>query len=68
MLVLSGDTPLLTPGLIGEPVETHHREEAAATILSAEPPEPRVYGRIVRSRDGSVLRIVEGTDANEEER
>ncbi len=67
VLVLSGDTPLLTAALLGELVETHHREGAAATILSAEPPDPRVYGRIVRGPDGSVLRIVEGTDANEEE-
>jgi len=67
VLVLSGDTPLLTAALLGELVETHHRERAAATILSAEPPDPRIYGRIVRSPDGSVLRIVEGTDANEAE-
>ena len=67
VLVLSGDTPLLTAALLAELVETHHREGAVATILSAEPPDPRVYGRIVRGPDGSVLRIVEGTDANEEE-
>ena len=29
--------------------------------------DPRIYGRIVRGADGSVLRIVEGTDATEEE-
>ena len=67
VLVLSGDTPLLTAGLLEELVETHHREGAAATILSAEPPDPRIYGRIVRGPDGAVLRIVEGTDANEDE-
>src|SRR3977135_844884 len=67
ILVLSGDTPLLTAQLLQELVETHHREQAAATILSAEPPDPRLYGRIVRDADGSVLRIVEGTDASEEE-
>ena len=58
---------MLTAQLLRELVETHHREQAAATILSAEPPDPRLYGRIVRDADGSVLRIVEGTDANEEE-
>ncbi len=67
VLVLSGDTPLLTAGLLEELVDTHHREGAAATILSAEPPDPRLYGRIVRGPDRSVLRIVEGTDADEEE-
>src|SRR5205807_5372915 len=66
VLVLSGDTPLLTAELLGELVATHHREQADATILSAEPPDPRLYGRVVRAADGSVLKVVEGTDANEE--
>ena len=67
VLILSGDTPVLTAGLLEELVATHRREGAAATILSAEPADPRLYGRIVRGPDGSVLRIVEGTDASEEE-
>ena len=67
MLILSGDTPVLTAGLLEELVATHRREGAAATVLSAEPADPRLYGRIVRGPDGSVLRIVEGTDASEEE-
>jgi bifunctional UDP-N-acetylglucosamine pyrophosphorylase / glucosamine-1-phosphate N-acetyltransferase len=68
VLVLSGDTPLLTADLLHELVETHRREAAAATILSAEPPDPRLYGRIVRDPDGNVVRIVEGTDATDDER
>src|SRR3954470_7852069 len=67
VLVLSGDTPLLTAQLLRDLVEAHHREGADATILSAVPPDPRVYGRVVRAADGSVVKIVEGTDANEEE-
>jgi bifunctional UDP-N-acetylglucosamine pyrophosphorylase / glucosamine-1-phosphate N-acetyltransferase len=67
VLVLSGDTPLLTAGLLRELVATHHRERAEATILSARPPDPRVYGRVVRDANGSVVKIVEGTDANDEE-
>jgi bifunctional UDP-N-acetylglucosamine pyrophosphorylase/glucosamine-1-phosphate N-acetyltransferase len=67
VLVLSGDTPLLTAELLRELIETHHRENAEATILSAEPPDPRLYGRIVRAADGSVLKVVEGTDATPEE-
>ena len=67
VLVLSGDTPLLTAELLRELVATHRREGAEATILSAEPPDPRLYGRIVRDAAGSVRRIAEGTDANAEE-
>jgi bifunctional UDP-N-acetylglucosamine pyrophosphorylase / glucosamine-1-phosphate N-acetyltransferase len=67
VLVLSGDTPLLTSGLLRALIETHRRENADATILSAEPPDPRLYGRIVRAQDGSVLKVVEGTDATPEE-
>jgi bifunctional UDP-N-acetylglucosamine pyrophosphorylase/glucosamine-1-phosphate N-acetyltransferase len=68
VLVLSGDTPLLTSTLLAELVETHRREGAAGTILSAEPPDPRLYGRVVRTADGNVLRVAEGTDASEDEK
>jgi bifunctional UDP-N-acetylglucosamine pyrophosphorylase/glucosamine-1-phosphate N-acetyltransferase len=68
VLVLSGDTPLLTSELLDELVATHRREGADATILSAEPPNPRLYGRVVRDGSGAVVRVAEGTDATEEER
>lgn len=68
VLVLSGDTPVLTAQLLIDLVATHRRESAAATILSAEPADPRLYGRVVRGADGSVLRVAEGTDATAEER
>jgi bifunctional UDP-N-acetylglucosamine pyrophosphorylase/glucosamine-1-phosphate N-acetyltransferase len=67
LLVLSGDTPLLTAELLGELVETHRREQAAATVLSFEPQDPRAYGRVVRAEDGSVQAIVEAADATPEQ-
>jgi bifunctional UDP-N-acetylglucosamine pyrophosphorylase / glucosamine-1-phosphate N-acetyltransferase len=67
VLVLSGDTPLLTAALLRDLVETHRREGAAATILSAEPDDPRLYGRVIRDDDGRIVRIAEGTDATSEE-
>jgi bifunctional UDP-N-acetylglucosamine pyrophosphorylase/glucosamine-1-phosphate N-acetyltransferase len=67
VLVLSGDTPLLTAALLEALVDTHRRERADATILSAEPEDPRLYGRVVRASDSTVLKVVEGTDASPEE-
>jgi len=68
VLILSGDTPLLTAALLRELVESHRASGADATILSAEPPDPRLYGRVVRSADSSVARVAEGTDASDEEK
>ncbi|HXF98596.1 MAG TPA: bifunctional UDP-N-acetylglucosamine diphosphorylase/glucosamine-1-phosphate N-acetyltransferase GlmU [Gaiellaceae bacterium] len=67
VLVLSGDTPLVTPELLRELVERHRREGAWATVLSFEPPEPGDYGRIVRDGDGGLAAIVEARDASEAE-
>jgi len=68
VLVLSGDTPLLTPQVLGELVDTHRRAGAAATVLSFEPDDPKQYGHVLRSPDGGLAAIVEHRDATAEER
>jgi bifunctional UDP-N-acetylglucosamine pyrophosphorylase / glucosamine-1-phosphate N-acetyltransferase len=67
LLVVSGDTPLLTSDLLGRLVGEHAESGAAATVLSFEPPDPRAYGRIVRDADGGLRAIVEAADAGPEE-
>ncbi len=67
LLVVSGDTPLLTPDLLGGLVAEHTRSGAAATVLSFEPKDPRAYGRIVRDGDGGLRAIVEAADAGADE-
>ena len=67
MLVLNGDVPGLTGGLLRELVETHRRERASGTVLSFEPADVRAYGRIVRDGSSHLARIVEARDASEEE-
>jgi len=67
VLVLSGDAPGLTAGLLLGLVETHRREEASVTVLSFEPPDAGSYGRVVRSADGSLEAIVEARDATPEQ-
>jgi bifunctional UDP-N-acetylglucosamine pyrophosphorylase/glucosamine-1-phosphate N-acetyltransferase len=59
VVVLSGDHPLVSKGLIGQLVEAHRREGAVATLLTTEEIDPAGYGRVVRKPDGSVERIVE---------
>jgi bifunctional UDP-N-acetylglucosamine pyrophosphorylase/glucosamine-1-phosphate N-acetyltransferase len=68
VLVLSSDTPLLTPDLLGELVDAHEREGAWATVLSFEPAEPKQYGRVLRGGDGGLAAIVEHRDATTEQR
>jgi bifunctional UDP-N-acetylglucosamine pyrophosphorylase/glucosamine-1-phosphate N-acetyltransferase len=67
VLVLSGDTPLLTSRLLRDLVETHRREHAWATVLSFEPDDPGQYGRVLRNERGDLVRIVEARDATPEE-
>jgi bifunctional UDP-N-acetylglucosamine pyrophosphorylase/glucosamine-1-phosphate N-acetyltransferase len=67
VLVLSGDTPLLTSELLQALVETHARERAGATVLTFEPADARAYGRVVRNGDGGVEAIVEARDATAEQ-
>ena len=64
VLVLSGDTPLLTAELLQSLVDAHRSAGAAATVLSFIPDDARRYGRIVRGDDGSLARIVEAADAS----
>ena len=63
LFVLTGDAPALSPTLLRELLDAHHREQAAATILSFRPTDPREYGRVIRDEDGAVLEIVEAGDA-----
>jgi len=67
VLVLSGDTPLLTSALLRDLLDTHRREDAAAAVLSFEPGDPREYGRVVRNGSGALAAIVEAADASPEE-
>lgn len=71
VLVLSGDVPLISAAMIGELLAIHSRNYAQATVLTTVLPDPTDYGRIVRDRDGHVLRVVETKedgDATEEQR
>ncbi|KKM09308.1 bifunctional N-acetylglucosamine-1-phosphate uridyltransferase/glucosamine-1-phosphate acetyltransferase [Clostridiales bacterium PH28_bin88] len=68
VMVLYGDTPLLTSETLRGLLEYHQEEGAAATILTAFPEDPAGYGRVIRDEEGSVSKIIEERDATPEER
>ncbi|TYS07151.1 bifunctional UDP-N-acetylglucosamine diphosphorylase/glucosamine-1-phosphate N-acetyltransferase GlmU [Bacillus subtilis] len=67
-IVICGDTPLLTAETMEQMLKEHTQREAKATILTAVAEDPTGYGRIIRSENGAVQKIVEHKDASEEER
>lgn len=68
IMVLCGDTPLLTAELLARFHEEHVHAGAKATVLTAVMPNAKGYGRVIRRGNGEVLKIVEHKDATREER
>lgn len=66
VLVLCGDTPLITAGTLEKLIAYHERQGNTLTVLTARVEDPFGYGRIVRDDAGGLLKIVEEKDADEE--
>ena len=62
-LVITGDTPLFTSQTFQKLFDYHQSKGNAATVLTAQAPNPYGYGRIIRDDQDNVLRIVEQKDA-----
>ncbi len=67
VLVVAGDSPLLTAELLRALVDEHRGGEAGVTLLSFEPAAPLPYGRILRDASGALRAIREERDATDEE-
>jgi bifunctional UDP-N-acetylglucosamine pyrophosphorylase/glucosamine-1-phosphate N-acetyltransferase len=67
VIVLPGDTPRLRASTIKALTDEHQASGAACTVLTATIDDPTGYGRVVRGKDGRVLRIVEHRDASPDE-
>ncbi|MEH0544831.1 bifunctional UDP-N-acetylglucosamine diphosphorylase/glucosamine-1-phosphate N-acetyltransferase GlmU [Streptomyces sp. B21-105] len=66
VVVVCGDTPLLTGATLAELAATHHADGNAVTVLTAEVQDATGYGRIVRNgASGAVTAIVEHKDADD---
>lgn len=67
ILILFGDTPLITSSTLRQLAEYHRSAENAVTVLTAAVEDATGYGRIIRNMDGTFRKSVEHKDANEEE-
>ncbi|AZS86780.1 bifunctional UDP-N-acetylglucosamine diphosphorylase/glucosamine-1-phosphate N-acetyltransferase GlmU [Streptomyces griseoviridis] len=69
VVVVCGDTPLLTGATLRALAATHSGDGNAVTVLTAEVPDATGYGRIVRDdATGAVTGIVEHKDATDAQR
>ena len=67
VILLPGDTPLLTTETLDALLDAHATAGASATMLTARVADATGYGRVVRADDGNVSKIVEDRDATEAE-
>lgn len=68
VLILSGDVPLITKGTLEGLMDTHKKEKATVTVLTAEPENPYGYGRVIKDPRGNIRKIVEEKDATAKEK
>ena len=64
VLVLCGDTPLLSKEIVAALLKQHRRTRASASVLTAKINAPHGYGRIIRDSEGGITAIREQKDAS----
>ena len=68
LVVINCDAPRLDGALIKSLAGAAADSPAEMALLSTHAPDPTGYGRLIRSSSGGLARIVEETDATDEER
>jgi len=68
VVVVPGDTPLITTETLTELISAHRGLEPAVTLLTTRLSDPTGYGRVIRDDAGEVVGIVEERDADDEQR
>jgi bifunctional UDP-N-acetylglucosamine pyrophosphorylase / glucosamine-1-phosphate N-acetyltransferase len=68
LLVLNGDVPLLRTETLQALLATHQRHQNAATILTAQIPNPQGYGRVFCDSNNLLKEIIEDRDCTDAQR
>lgn len=64
VLVVCGDTPLVSCQSLKDLIQTHRQKQAVCTILTVVTKNPTGFGRIVRNKDNRIVAIIEEQDAD----
>ena len=67
VLILAGDGPLITAGVLRTLLKAHRDDRAAASMATAVLDEPFGYGRVIRDGEGNFVEIVEQADGTPEQ-
>jgi UDP-N-acetylglucosamine diphosphorylase/glucosamine-1-phosphate N-acetyltransferase len=62
-VILAGDVPLLRPQTLERLVAQTVAQQAAATVLTCVVEDAGAYGRVVKTGEGALVKIVEARDA-----
>lgn len=68
LLILNGDVPLLRPETLAQLVATHQQQQNAATLLTAQLPNPKGYGRVFCDAQDRLQAIIEDRDCTAQQR
>lgn len=68
LLVLNGDAPLLRAETLAQLLQTHRQSGHPATILTADLPDPRGYGRVFCNGQNVLREIIEDRDCTPAQR
>ena len=65
ILVINGDMPLIKAKTLSDLMTQHKSSKADLTLLTGKVTDPKDFGRIVRNNEGKVTKVVEESEANE---
>jgi len=68
LLILNGDLPLIRSETLKQMLQTHARNQNAATILTSNLPDPTGYGRVFCNDENIVQQMVEHKDCTAAQR